>query len=75
MEPLQSSGGQHVMSAWSAIDISTGFVETAAPPVAGTMATEMAIKAAKIERVKPMANYPATRMEGQPHSDGIDVIV
>jgi hypothetical protein len=63
------------MSAWSVIDISTGFMEMTAPPVAGTMATEMAIKAAKIVRAKAMANYPARWMEGQPHSDGIDVIV
>jgi hypothetical protein len=75
MEPLQSSGGQHGMSAWSAIDISTGFVEMAAPPVAGTMAREMAIKAVKIVRAKAMANYQAMWREGQRHSDGIDVIV
>jgi len=42
--------GQHGISALSGIDISTGFVETAAPPVAGTMATEMAISAARIGR-------------------------
>jgi hypothetical protein len=50
MEPLQSSGVQQGMSALSDIDISTGFVETAAPPIAGTMATEMAIRAARIVR-------------------------
>ena len=50
MEPLQSSGVQQGMSALSDIDISTGFVETAAPPIAGTMATDMAIKAARIVR-------------------------
>jgi hypothetical protein len=33
-------------------DISPGFVEAAAPPVAGSKAMEMAIKAAKIVRAK-----------------------
>jgi len=51
-EPLELSWslqpGQHGMSALSGIDISTGFVEAVAPPVAGTMATEMAIRAARI---------------------------
>jgi hypothetical protein len=36
------------------IDISMGFVEAAAPPAAGSNATEMAIKAAKIARAKTM---------------------
>jgi len=38
-----------------AIDISTGLVEMAAPPVAGTIAMEIAIKAAKIVRTNIMA--------------------
>jgi hypothetical protein len=38
------------MSLLSGIDISTGVVETAAPPVAGTTATETAITAARIVR-------------------------
>jgi len=38
-----------------AIDISTGLVEMAAPLVAGTIATEIAIKAAKIVRTNIMA--------------------
>ena len=53
-EALPSSGGQHGMSARSAIDISTDFTDMATP-VAGTVATEMAIKAAKIARAKAMA--------------------
>jgi hypothetical protein len=36
------------------INISTGFVEAVAPPVAGSNAMEMAIKAAKIVRAKAM---------------------
>jgi hypothetical protein len=36
------------------IDISIGRVEAAAPPVAGSKAMEMAIKAAKIVRAKTM---------------------
>jgi len=57
--PLPSSdGGQHGMSAWSVIDISTGFVETLAPPVAGTMTTEKAIQMARIVRANVMyLNY------------------
>jgi predicted YcjX-like family ATPase len=51
MDPLQSLAAQQGMSALSAIDISTGFVETTAPPVAGTRATETAIRAAKIVRM------------------------
>jgi hypothetical protein len=39
------------------------------------MATEMAIKAAKIVRAKAMRDYPVIRNYGQPCSDGIDVIV
>jgi len=50
MDPLQSSGAQQGMSALAAVDISAGFVEMAAPPVTGTMATEMAIKTANIMR-------------------------
>lgn len=38
-----------------AIDISTGLVEMAAPLVAGTIATEIAIKVAKIVRTNVMA--------------------
>jgi hypothetical protein len=38
-----------------AIDISTGLVEMAAPLVVGTIATEIAIKAAKIVRTNVMA--------------------
>jgi hypothetical protein len=49
-EPLLSSGGQHGMSAPVAIDISIGFAEMAAPPFAGTNATEMAIITASIMR-------------------------
>ena len=52
IEPLQSSGGQHGVSELPAIDISTGFEEMVAPPVTGTRATEMAIKAAKIARAR-----------------------
>jgi hypothetical protein len=37
------------------IDILTGFVEATAPPVAGSKAMEMAVKAAKIVRAKAMA--------------------
>lgn len=51
MEPLPlSGGGQHGMSVWFVINISAGFA--VAPPVAGSNAMEMAIKAAKIVRAK-----------------------
>lgn len=66
MDSLQSSGGQHGVSARSAIDISAGFVEIAAPPVAGIMATEMAIRAARIVRTVSIgSNYQAILMAGQ----------
>lgn len=42
--------GQQGMSVLSGIDISTGDVETAAFPTAGTTATEMAIRVARIVR-------------------------
>ncbi len=42
--------GQQGMSALPSIEISTGMVEIAAPTVAGTMATEMAIRAANMTR-------------------------
>jgi hypothetical protein len=54
-EPLPlSDGGQQGMSVRLVTDISRGFVEAAAPPVAGSKAMEMAIKAAKIVRAKAM---------------------
>jgi len=66
MEPLQSSGVQQGMSALSDIDISTGFVETVASPVAGTMATENAIRAAKTVRTISMrGNYRELPVGGQ----------
>jgi len=61
---LQS--GQHCMSALPGIDISTGFVVTAAPPLAGTMATEMTIRAVRIARMKNMpGKYWARSAGGQ----------
>ena len=42
------------------MDISMGFVEATAPPVAGNIATEIAIRVAKIVRTTSMAiNYRA----------------
>jgi hypothetical protein len=52
--PLQSSEVQQGMSTCSDTDISTGFVETATPPLAGTTATERAIRAARIVRTTTM---------------------
>jgi hypothetical protein len=70
-EPLLSSvAGQHGMSAGLAIDISTGFVKMAAPPVAGTVATEIAITAARIVRTTSMsADYLAIQTAGQRRRD------
>jgi hypothetical protein len=39
------------------------------------MATEMAIKVAKIVRAKDIRDYPVIRILGQSYSGGIDVIV
>jgi hypothetical protein len=67
---LSSVAGQHGMSAGLAIDISTGFVEMAAPPVAGTVATEIAITAARIVRTTSMsADYLAIQTAGQRRRD------
>jgi hypothetical protein len=52
--------GQQGVSALSDIDISTGLAEMAAPPVAGTMATEMAIKTARIARAGSIAEISGT---------------
>jgi hypothetical protein len=53
-DPLELSWslqhGQHGMSALPDIDISTGIVEMFSAPIAGTAATEMAIRAARIAR-------------------------
>jgi len=58
------------MSAGLAIDISTGFVEMAAPPVAGTVATEIAITTARIVRATSMsADYLAIQTAGQRRRD------
>jgi hypothetical protein len=58
--------GQHGMSALSGIDISTDFVEMVAPPVAGTIATEIAISAARTVRTISMReNYQAMSVGGQ----------
>jgi hypothetical protein len=58
--------GQHGMSALSGIDISTDFVEMVAPPVAGTIATEIAIRAARTVRTISMReNYQAMSVGGQ----------
>jgi hypothetical protein len=51
-ELLSSLGGQHGISALSAIDMSGDFVETTGAVVTGTMAREMATKAAKMVRAK-----------------------
>jgi hypothetical protein len=55
------------------IDISTGIAETAIPPTAGIMATEMVIRTAKIVRVTTMRmNYQAIRTSSQQsRMDGI----
>jgi hypothetical protein len=45
--------------------ISAGLAEMAAAFVAGAIATETAIKPAKIRRTKAMRNYPATSVERQ----------
>jgi hypothetical protein len=49
--------GQQGTSALPGIDISIGFIDAAAPPVAGTKATEIAIRAAKIVRTILMRKY------------------
>jgi hypothetical protein len=66
MEPLQSSGVQQGMSALSDIDISTGFVEPAAPPIAGTMATEIEIRPARMARIEIKREYQTILSGGQP---------
>lgn len=63
-EPLPSLDGQHGMSALSAIDISIGFMEMAGALVTGTMATEMAHKAAKIVRAKAMNKLSGDKDRG-----------
>jgi hypothetical protein len=50
-DALLSSGGQHGMSALSGVDISADIVETLAPPDTGAMPIEMAIRAARNERM------------------------
>jgi hypothetical protein len=54
------------MSALRGIDISTGFAEKVALPVAGTMATEMAIRATRIGRTAAIGNYRARWIRRQP---------
>ena len=49
--------GQQGMSTLPSTDISTGFIETAAPPVAGTKAIEFAIRATIIVRTIFMRGY------------------
>lgn len=63
------------MSALSAIDMSGDFLETTGAVVTGTMAREMATKAAKMVRVKAMNELSGDKDWGQPHTDAANVIV
>jgi hypothetical protein len=64
IEPLQSSVAQQGISALFGIDISMGFAETTASPFAGTRATEIAIRAAKIVRMGAIQELSVDTAQG-----------
>ena len=64
IDPLQSSGAEQGISALSGIDISMGFAEITAPPFAGTRATEIAIRAAKMVRMGDIQELSVDTAQG-----------